>query len=200
MALLCRDHGRMSATVKCRKAAEEAVFWDIFEDGTINLSAEFVTWLKQQNAHQLHEIAIYWNWDNGTDILTEIVKSPHCDRATAMTIYGLSEPDAYEGRVSDLETEEDVKPLYLIAEGFQKGAYSNGAFGLAKGAFRAPDHETLQEWKSYRDNRISSGRHIEWQLPDRAFEPLEQKKHHPNYELADEHLLMVPFQKWKKGA
>ena len=52
----------------------------------------------KQNANplELHSFASQYNWDQGADILLDIVKNPNCDFGTARLIFWRSSPDYYQ--------------------------------------------------------------------------------------------------------
>jgi Domain of unknown function (DUF4274) len=57
-------------------------------------------WLPVQSPRVWHQVALTWNWDNGTYFLDWILNQPACDKGTALSIYLGGEPgfyaDAYE--------------------------------------------------------------------------------------------------------
>lgn len=59
---------------------------------------------------KLFQFVETYNWDNGLDILEEIAKDPRCDKATALLLYWLSQPYAFD---QDLAVESNLLPIII---------------------------------------------------------------------------------------
>ena len=60
-------------------------------------------WLPGQDPRTWHQVALTWNWDNGTELLDWILDQPQCDRGTAIAIYLAGEPDFYADEFASLD-------------------------------------------------------------------------------------------------
>lgn len=55
------------------------------------------------NPEEIHYLATQYNWDNGDELIYEIVNHPHCDKGTALMLYYLAEPLLYYAKYKDIE-------------------------------------------------------------------------------------------------
>src|SRR5690349_9296432 len=76
---------------------------------------------------ELHAFALHYNWDDGVELLTLIIRNPMCDRGTALMLYWLTdgifaqraeEISRYQGHVYALAME--IERRFLA--GFYTGA------------------------------------------------------------------------------
>lgn len=64
----------------------------------------------------LHAFCCRFNWDSDLKPLSLALDQPQCDRATALAIYWLSEPDAWAGRASVNDWEQGTFSVFKKAE------------------------------------------------------------------------------------
>lgn len=59
---------------------------------TSSLEKIVIDWMSNQGPPEWHGVAFNWNWDLGLEPLLWIVDQPTCDKATALTVFWLTEP------------------------------------------------------------------------------------------------------------
>lgn len=69
---------------------------------------------------ELHTKALQHNWDEGTGKLNSILKSPLCDRATALAIYWMGQPGYYLSYDKASEVEEVNRKTYRFLKKLEK--------------------------------------------------------------------------------
>jgi hypothetical protein len=115
----------------------------------------YEAWLRAGGPQQWHDAAENWNWDMGTAPLRWIVSQPDCDRATALSIFYLGEPQ-------DQPDEGDAAELLAMirrrwaAEGFPANgiAYSLPRWIEVLPAERAVDKVPLTMRVSLSGNEV----------------------------------------------
>ncbi|HEY0628145.1 MAG TPA: DUF4274 domain-containing protein [Sphingomicrobium sp.] len=65
--------------------------------------AYFRAWLRDQTPRTWHQVALTWNWDDGTEVLDWILDQPACDAGTALALYLSSEADWYADQFESME-------------------------------------------------------------------------------------------------
>jgi hypothetical protein len=63
---------------------------------------------------ELHFIAETYNWDDGTEVLSWIINSTICDKATARLIFWRSQPDFYTAFLSEEEAGYEAQTYTLL--------------------------------------------------------------------------------------
>jgi hypothetical protein len=79
------------------------------------------------NPVEYHLIAANYNWDDGPEVLTWIVTSPLCDRATAQLLFWRAQPAFYTQFTSAEEAEYEAEVYILlrtIIQQWEAGAYT----------------------------------------------------------------------------
>lgn len=64
----------------------------------------------------LHSFCCHYNWDSDLAPLSLALDQPQCDRATALAIYWLSEPDAWAGQTSVKDWQQETFDIFKKAE------------------------------------------------------------------------------------
>ncbi|WP_404480002.1 DUF4274 domain-containing protein [Novosphingobium sp. BL-52-GroH] len=88
-------------------------------------------WLPGQGPKTWHQVALSWNWGNGTTILDWLLDQPDCDRGTAIALYLLGDPDFYAERFPSLEAMREAGYSQLKTAEFLAGIcrrWGEGAF------------------------------------------------------------------------
>jgi hypothetical protein len=96
---------------------------------TSSLEKIVIDWMSNKGAPEWHGVAVNWNWDYGVKPLLWIVDQPDCDKATALTVFWLSEP------------------LYEMDEKHRGDHLKDDTYKLV--------HRILDNWKRYRTARFS---------------------------------------------
>jgi hypothetical protein len=74
-----------------------------------------------KNPEKLHKFVEDYNWDDGEEILEQIIRDPRCDKATALMVYWRSQPYLYEPKD---EYRDTILP-FIIEENFQRDFYAS---------------------------------------------------------------------------
>jgi hypothetical protein len=80
------------------------------------------------NPLELHFIADRYNWDDGAEVLSWIINSRICDKATAKLIFWRSQPDFYTAFLNEQEADYEADTYLLlrnIIDNFEKGFYKS---------------------------------------------------------------------------
>lgn len=84
--------------------------------------------LPKMGPYELHRVVDEYNWDDGAKKLTDVVRHPSCDKATALLVYWLSEPAEYTQYAKPADAPKgERKMLELLREIEKKMA--SGGFG-----------------------------------------------------------------------
>jgi hypothetical protein len=87
-----------------------------------------IKWLAAQGPAEWHGVAETWGWGDGVEApLRWIIQQPDCDRATAATIFWLSEPSYYLAYEGDYEHPIKIMDLEII-ERWRAGLYKSSRF------------------------------------------------------------------------
>ena len=115
------------------------------------------------NPAELHLIAGNYNWDDGAKVLTWIVDSPRCDKATAVMLFWHAQPSYYTRFYSQKEAEWD-KDVFRLLRRIMK----NVASGFYQTALIAYDPQT--DPKAEGVDEIDPK--AKWSIPDVLKQPL----------------------------
>jgi hypothetical protein len=116
-------------------------------------STPLIRFLEHATPEMWHQVAWNWNWDNGTDPLTWIIRQSTCASGTALLIYWYGGPrwytqyetrdaiDAYQRTTYDL--------LQEIEQHYVSGRYTNQSI-----AFDPTNDEGIDWTKEYADELL----------------------------------------------
>lgn len=98
-------------------------------------NAALIEWMARRGPDDWHRVALSYNWDNGLSPLEWIVTRPTCDRATALVVFWMTEPDARLGYASPSDAkadhaESEWRLVKLIADRWRAGAYARSEIAL----------------------------------------------------------------------
>lgn len=188
---------RRAKTLMRKRWEQEATIFETFSDTCT--ADDLIQWINDLDAGSLHEYALHFNWDTSDwTPLEAILRHPDCDKATAITIYGLASPDFCERPSFDLDDTFDRrifleidKLLTIILDRFRAGGFSTAHFSPT---------EDVTRLKRDRDIARENGS-IKWYLPDDAFVGFEGQPHNPKYEFDfNSGEFRTPFDEWVKIA
>jgi Domain of unknown function (DUF4274) len=110
------------------------VRWAGGDDASRRLSQFMVT---KANPDDWHAIASTWNWDSGPEPLFWIIRSPECDKATALQAFWLAEPRYFVRYAGDLAKMPDIHlgNFYFVTEIFER--WTQGFYKRAEIAYKA---------------------------------------------------------------
>jgi Domain of unknown function (DUF4274) len=140
---------------------ERLVGWGQYRDrGSSGLKAWewYARRLIETGPDEWHDAADQWNWDNGVEPLTWIIRQSECDRATALLVFHLGEPHFHaekltEGR--DLGNDKTYALLAEIRERWFSGKFQRSEIGFDVSEYDDPPTAT----DSDRDFVAASMRH-----------------------------------------
>ena len=107
-----------------------------------------IEWMQERGPDDWHRVATNYNWDNGLAPLQWIISQPDCDKATALAIFWMSEPENLFEFSREDEAREDFctegsEIELAIANNFRRGFYRR-----AEILFPADGAWSLDQWRS----------------------------------------------------
>lgn len=108
------------------------------------------------DAEQLHQVALSWNWDSGVAALQRVVTAPGCDLATALHIFHDAEADYFLNQQPDAldEYEQEIHALIVaIVEAVQANRYKTAQFQFPtyrsdSSKFKFMGKKILERWQA----------------------------------------------------
>lgn len=101
---------------------------------TSNLEKIVIDWMSNKGAPEWHGVAVNWNWDCGLEPLLWIVNQPDCDKATALTVFWMSEPFyQIDERYREYPKDETYTLVHRILDNWNR-------YRTARFCFRLPDY------------------------------------------------------------
>lgn len=102
---------------------------------TSSLEKIVIDWMSNKGALEWHGVAVNWNWDCGLRPLLWIIDQANCDKATALTVFWMSDPHYYidKNHRGHIPRGEVYELVHRILDNWKR--YSTARF-----CFRLPDY------------------------------------------------------------
>ncbi len=123
--------------------AEDLLAWA----GDDALLASFVPWLLAATPDERHAVAGSFNWDYGDAPLQWIIEQPDCDRATALMVFWLDQPELFLHSRLPIPEEDEGDLGDAIRRRWLAGFYTRAelAFDPAVDLDEMPDFVELEK-------------------------------------------------------
>jgi hypothetical protein len=127
-----------------------------------------IQWMAKQGPAEWHGVAERWRWQDGIEPLIWIIRQEYCDRATAASLFWISEPFFY--MLDDVNADHEIADLEReIIFRWNSGQYKTKRFEFTHDYLEGA-HET---WTALSRTRTGV------EIPDSLGEPISGREAYP---------------------